>query len=341
MKKIAVLMGGWSQEREISILSSKSVSSILRDMGYEVSEIDVKKDLKYITDELYKANPDFVFNMLHGIGGEDGVIQGVLEIFGVPYSNSGVVGSAISFDKAICKKIASARGVRVVEGFEIHKDDIYKLGSEIKIGPLSEPTISEEVLEVTEAQNPSVHEVREDSRTGTTTKLPERGRLEYPFVVKAASNGSSVGVFLIFNEEDLNKVKNTEWTFGDKVLVEKYIKGREFTVLVANGKTIGAVEITFKNKCYDYESKYEIGGSTHISSFELNESAIKEMYAMAEKVFEACCCKGIARADFRYDNENVYFLEINTQPGMTELSLAPDIARFKGISFGDLLKMNF
>jgi len=297
IKKIAVLMGGWSPEREISILSAKGVSTVLENMGYEVIKIDVKKDLRYITDALYKANPDFIFNVLHGIGGEDGVIQGVLDIFGIPYSNSGVLSSSISFDKAICKKIAKSSGVRVADGFEINKNDIKKLGTEIKV--------------------------------------------EYPFVIKAAANGSSVGVFLIFTEEDLKKVKSTEWTFGDKVMIEKYINGREFTVLIANGKAIGAVEITSKNEFYDYESKYEIGGSSHISSFEMNESAIKEMYSMSEKVFESCECKGIARADFRYDNEQVYFLEINTQPGMTELSLAPDIARFNNISFEELLRMNF
>lgn len=299
IKKITVLMGGWSAERDISLNSGKNVSKALKNMGYDVYEIDVKKDLKLISDELYKSNPDFVFNALHGTGGEDGVIQGVLEIFGVPYSNSGVLSSAIAFDKSICKKIVNADGVRVIDGFDITPSDIQKLNTVDGIS------------------------------------------MEYPFVVKPAANGSSVGVFLIFNETDLNNLKKTEWTFGDRVMLEKYIDGREFTVLIINGKVIGAVEITHKNKFYDFESKYEIGGSCHISSFEMNESNVKEMFGMAKKVFKSCCCKGVARADFRYDNNDVYFMEINTQPGMTELSLAPDIARFNGLSFEDVLKNNF
>ena len=299
IKKITVLMGGWSAEREISLNSGKNVSEALTKMGYDVYEIDVKKDLKYLSDELYKSKPDFVFNVLHGTGGEDGVIQGILELFGVPYSNSGVLASALAFDKSICKKIANADGVRVIEGFDITPSDIQKINVQTGI------------------------------------------QVEYPFVVKPAANGSSVGVFLIFNDDDLNNLKKTDWTFGDRVMIEKYIKGREFTVLVIDGKTIGAVEITYKNKLYDFESKYEIGGSCHISSFEMNESNVTEMFDMAEKVFNACYCKGAARADFRYDNKHIYFMEINTQPGMTELSLAPDIARFNGLSFEDILKKNF
>lgn len=289
-------MGGWSSEREISMNSGKSVSKALRDDGYEVYDIDVKKDLKYLADELYKSKPDFIFNMLHGTGGEDGVIQGVLDFFGVPYSNSGVLSSALCFDKSICKNIVKSKGVRIIDGFEITPDDIKNI-------------------------NTSNGE-----------------QMEYPFVVKPAANGSSVGLFLIFNENDLANLKNTTWTFGDKIMIEKYIKGREFTVLVVDGKAIGAVEITYKNKMYDFESKYEIGGSCHISSYEMNEFSMREMFKMAELVFEGCECRGVARADFRYDEENVYFLEMNSQPGMTELSLAPDIARFNGVSFIELLK---
>ena len=296
IKRITVLLGGWSSEREISINSGRNVSKALCDMGYEVYELDVKKDLKYLTDELYKFNPDFIFNILHGTGGEDGVIQGVLDFFGVPYSNSGVLGSAVCFDKAICKNIVKSKGVRVIDGFEITPKDIKDINTSKGV------------------------------------------QMAYPFVVKPAANGSSVGVFLIFSENDLNNLKNTAWTFGSKVMVEKYIKGREFTVLVVDGKATGAVEITYKNKMYDFESKYEIGGSCHISSYEMNEFSMKEMFKMAELVFEGCDCRGVARADFRYDEENVYFLEMNTQPGMTELSLAPDIARFNGISFEELLK---
>lgn len=294
--KIAVLYGGWSPEREISIKSGKNISGILLKLGYEVFEIDVKKDLKYLTNELYKVNPDFIFNTLHGIGGEDGIIQGVLDIFGKPYSNSGVLSSAISFDKSICKSIVKHKGVRVIDGLEIKSSDI--------------PVIN------------------------TNTSL----KFDYPFVIKPASNGSSVGVFIIQNEEDLKKLKNQSWSFGPKVLIEKYIKGREFTILVLNGKAIGAVEITYKNQFYDFESKYDIGGSTHIANYKLDEAVKSEMFKMSEQAFSACECKGIARIDFRYDGDKVYFLEINTQPGMTDLSLVPDIAKFHNISIEKLLE---
>ncbi len=292
VKKIAVLLGGWSSEREISILSGKNVAKTLRNMGYEVTTIDVKKDLKYLTDELYKANPDFIFNALHGFGGEDGVIQGILEIFGVPYNSSGVLSSAICFDKAVCKQIVKSAGVRVANGFEI-----------------------------------------EASQTNTIRK-----RIEYPFVIKPAANGSSVGLFTIFDDDDWKKFEKTTWTFGNKIIVEDYIKGREFTVCVLDGKTLGAIEITYRNKTYDYESKYEAGASSHISDFDMDKNASKEMFMMAETAFKACGCRGLTRIDFRYDGENAYFLEINTQPGMTELSLVPDIAKFAGLSFEQLLQ---
>ncbi len=294
--KIAVLYGGWNPEREISIKSGKNISKILSKLGYEVSEIDVKKDLRYLTKELYKINPDFVFNTLHGFGGEDGVLQGLLEIFGKPYSNSGVLSSAICFDKAVCKSIVKHKGVRVIEGTEIKDTDI--------------------------------------SDINTTDSL----KFDYPFVIKPASNGSSVGVFIISTKTDLDNLKKQPWSFGEKVMIEKYIKGREFTILVLNGKAIGAVEITYKNQFYDFESKYETGGSSHIGDYKLSKSVISEMFKMSELVFTACECRGIARVDFRYDDEKIYFLEINTQPGMTDVSLVPDIAKFNGITMENLLQ---
>ena len=291
-KKIAVLLGGWSSEREISLMSGRYVGTALRKLGYEVTEIDVKKDLRYLTDELYRANPDFIFNALHGFGGEDGIIQGILDIFGKPYNCSGTLSSAICFDKAICKQIVKAAGVRTVEGFTLSASERFTVIN----------------------------------------------RVAYPFVIKPASNGSSIGVFTIFEENDWHKFCATPWTFGNKVIVEKYIDGREFTVCVLNSKVLGAIEITFKNKTYDYECKYEPGASAHASAFDMSEGALQEMLNMSETAYKVCECAGIARVDFRYDGEMVYFLEINTQPGMTELSLVPDIAKFAGLSFEKLLQ---
>ena len=292
VKKIAVLLGGWSSEREISLMSGKKVVVMLRKLGYEVTEIDVKKDLRYLTDELYRANPDYIFNALHGFGGEDGVIQGVLDIFGKPYNCSGTLSSAICFDKAICKQIVKSAGVRTVDGFTVNSTELAAITN----------------------------------------------RIEYPFVIKPASNGSSIGVFTIFDEPDWHKFCDTPWTFGRKVIVEKYIEGREFTVCVINGQVLGTIEITFKNKTYDYECKYEPGASAHASVFNMDREALQEMCNMSEMAYKACECAGIVRVDFRFDGKQAYFLEINTQPGMTELSLVPDIAKFAGQSFEELLQ---
>ena len=291
IKKISVLLGGWSDEREISIKSGKNVANVLRNMGYDVSEIDVKKDLQYITEELYKSQPDFIFNILHGTGGEDGVIQGVLDIFGVPYSGCNLLSSAICFDKAICKDIVKNNGIRIIDGFVTDKKNISCI----------------------------------------------RDKISYPFVIKPAACGSSVGVFLILDDDDWNKFIKTEWVFDNKIIVEKYIKGREFTVCVINGKAIGALEILYKNKSYDFESKYDKDGSKHITNFNMDETSRKELIDMSEKAFKACYCSGCVRIDYRYDGSNIYFLEINTQPGMTSTSLVPDIALNANIAIEDLL----
>ena len=290
IKRITVLKGGWSSERSISLLSGNNVAKILRGIGFEVYEIDVKKDLKYLTEELYKSKPDFIYNALHGIGGEDGTIQGILEVFGIPYSNSGVLSSAIGFDKSICKILAKDAGINTIPGYCIRSSEIKNI-----------------------------------NKSGV--------KLNYPFIIKPACNGSSVGVFLISDENDLVKVQSTPWEYGDRILVERYIKGREFTVVVIDNKVKGAIEIEFQNQFYDYESKYNAGKSSHILTFQLNNTIKNKMFEMAEQIYAACLCRGIARVDFRYDGEQVYFLEINTQPGMTEKSLVPDVLRNNNIEF--------
>jgi D-alanine-D-alanine ligase len=296
IRKVVVLVGGWSAERKVSLRSGENVARCLIGMGYDVTEIDVKKDLRYLTDMLYSVAPDFVFNMLHGTGGEDGVIQGVLNMYGVPYSSSGVLGSAVAFDKSICKKLARFSGVRVADWVDVTAGEL------------------------------------------TNVNLPGGRQMPYPFVIKPSMNGSSVGVSLIFNETDLVRLKDSSWNFGRDVMLEQYINGREFTVMVLNGEVIGMVEITCKSTFYDYSSKYDVGGSTHLMEFDLPESVRQEMYDMSKTVYSVCRCKGVARADIRYDGKHPYFLEINTQPGMTDQSLVPDIARFNGISTEALLQ---
>ena len=294
IKKIAVLKGGWSLEREISLQSGKNVADGLRSLGFDVFEIDIRKDLMYITNELYKINPDYIFNMLHGTGGEDGIIQGVLEIFGTPYSNSNTLSSSICFNKFVAKQIVKSCGVNIIPGVRIYKDNLKNI----------------------DLDNPDI---------------------PYPFVIKPTENGSSVGVFLVFDKNDMKNIINKDWTFGDEIIIEKYIKGREFTVSVLDGNAMGSVEIVYNNKFYDFDAKYSDGGSRHLQDFDMIEEHKNKMMRMAEDVYKACYCKGIARVDFIYDQNEVFFLEINTQPGMTKTSLVPDIAKNKGISFENIL----
>ena len=275
IKRITVLKGGWSPEREISLQSGAYIASILRDNGFEVYEIDVRKDLLYLTQELYKSNPDYIYNALHGIGGEDGVIQGILEIFGKPYSNSNVLSSSICFDKQICKTIVKANGVNTIEGYCIDSSNIKYINNNI-----DKNTSGIDVLNTCIQNKDNII------------------NMEYPFVIKPACNGSSVGVFLIFNEEDLNKIKLIDWQCGNEVIIEKYIKGREFTVAVINDKAIGALEIVSKNKFYDFDSKYSEGGSKHMSNYILDKETENNMFRMAEIAYKACKCKGIARYIF-------------------------------------------
>lgn len=295
VKRITVLKGGWSPEREISLQSGSHVANLLKKSGFEVYEIDVKKDLLYITQELYKSNPDYIYNALHGIGGEDGIIQGILEVFGKPYSNSNVLSSSICFNKQICKTVVEASGVNVVPGYYITSSDIKNINTNNGIN------------------------------------------ISYPFVIKPSSNGSSVGTFIISNDEDLNKLKSTEWQYGNEIIIEKYISGREFTVAVTKGKAIGALEIVSNNNnnFYDFEAKYSDGGSKHISDYNLDKEVETKMFKMAETAYNACKCNGIARIDFRYDGKNIYFLEVNTQSGMTSRSLVPDILKHSNVPFMD------
>lgn len=296
MQKVAVLKGGWSPERSVSLRSGENVAKLFRAMGYETHEIDVVKDLKFITDELYRIDPDYIYNVLHGIGGEDGVMQGVLEVFGKPYSNSGVIGSSICFDKSVSKKLAKLAGVDVPSGIDLKAKDLRNVD-------------------------------------------PQNIRMRYPFVLKPCSNGSSVGVFIVHSPEDLKKIQDMEWTFGDEIMIEEYIKGREFTVLVTDKKALGSVEILYKNEFYDYESKYDEGGSSHIAEYQMPEIHKDKMYRMAEIAYEACKCRGIVRVDFRYDGENVYMMELNTQPGMTSVSLVPDIAAYNNMPMKEILEI--
>jgi D-alanine-D-alanine ligase len=294
VKKIVVLKGGWSSERAVSLLSGKNVADTFRNLNYEVFEIDVKKDLRFIVDALYKADPDYIFNALHGSGGEDGVIQGMLEIFGKPYSGSGVLSSSVCFNKCITKTMVQSVGIITPKYIEMQRTDIQRMD-------------------------------------------PANPPFQYPFVIKPSENGSSVGVTIVKSADTLASFQKTEWTYGEDILLEKYITGREFTVLVVNQKAIGSTEITYKSEFYSYDSKYNANESQHVHDYTMPSDDVYAMHEAAEKACLVCRCKGTSRVDFIYDGLCAYFLEINTQPGMTNVSLVPDIAKYKNILLKDIL----
>lgn len=293
-KLIAVLMGGWSAERDVSNASGSMIANALHEIGYKVKQIHVTRDLQALLDDL-TPRPDVVLNALHGRWGEDGRIQSILDILALPYTNSGVLASALCMDKAMARNILISQGLRCAEG---------------------------RVVSVDEIQN---HEP-----------------MERPYVLKPLQEGSSVGVCIINTDHDL-KMWRESWKYGKDVLVERYIPGKEIHVAVMGDRALGAIEIRPKNGFYDYEAKYTEGKADHIMPADLSPEAYEEVLALALRSHQALRCEGVSRVDFRYDtiNENpgkFYVLEVNTQPGMTPLSLVPEIAAYAGISFKDLLQ---
>lgn len=288
-KRVAVLLGGMSAEREVSLSSGAAVVRACEALGYDTVGIDVGQD---IADKLREAKPDVVFNALHGRWGEDGCIQGLLELLHIPYTHSGVLASALAMDKPMARNVFIANGILCAEGRVCHKDEI--------IGD-AEP-------------------------------------MARPYVIKPSNEGSSVGVHIIF-ENDNRFFTGENWPFGDEVLVEKYIPGREIQVAVLDGKALGAIEIKPQGKFYDYEAKYTDGKAQHLMPAPLTAKEEAEVLALAEKAHVVLSCRGLTRSDFRYhvDEGKFYILEVNSQPGMTPLSLAPEIAAYKGISFNELV----
>jgi D-alanine-D-alanine ligase len=295
-KRVAVLKGGWSSEREVSLVSGRDCGAALREQGYDVSEIDVGRDLAALLAAL-EPKPDVIFNALHGRGGEDGTVQGVLEFLRIPYTHSGLLASAVAMDKPIAKQIFAQAGLPLAEGKLIQR-----------------------------------------------SKLLEGEVFAPPFVVKPPNEGSSVGVRIVRERDNSWREEAAKWPFGEFVLIEKYIAGREITVAVMGDRALGVCEIRSKaNVFYDYESKYAEGGSEHIIPAPMHPEAYAQAMDVALRAHQALGCRGVSRADLRYDDTagepgRVVLLEINTQPGMTPTSLVPDIARFAGISFGELVR---
>ena len=297
MKKdhVAVLMGGWSSEREVSLSSGQGVVQALKELGYNVTPIDVTLDLPSLVAQLSPPQrPDVEFKALHGVGGEDGVIQGVLEMLQIPYTHSGVTASALAMNKILSRQI-----------FERHS---------IPVPPW--------VIVPFE-------------------QLQRHHPMDYPYVIKPIGEGSSRGVTLVFNQTDYEKAIH-EWQFGEHVLIEQYIPGREIHVAIVNDKAVGAIEIRPVSGFYDYTAKYTLGQADHIMPAPLSQTAHQQALEIAERAHQLLGCKGVSRADFRYhdlaDDPVFYLLEMNTQPGMTPLSLVPEITTYYGLSYNNLVQ---
>ena len=293
-KKVLILAGGYSKEREISIKTAKAVFKQIKN-DYKCKILD---PLNGFIKEIRKFKPNIIFNALHGRYGEDGYIQLILENEKIKYTHSGVEASSICINKLISKKIFNKHRI-LSPKYLIYKPGLNK----------NYRNIFQQVNKV----------------------------LNFPVVIKPINEGSSVGVFICdkknFNS-NLNKLKNEK-----EILIEKYIPGREVQVAIMGGKKLGAIELVPKRKFYDYKAKYDKKAKTkHILPVDLPKDKLKEVENIALRAHKITGCKGITRSDFRYNKNKFYLLEINTQPGLTELSLVPEIAKFKGISFYKLIK---
>ena len=294
-KHVAVLMGGFSSERPVSLSSGNACADALEAEGYKVTRVDVGRDVATVLTEL---KPDVAFNALHGPFGEDGTIQGILEYLAIPYTHSGVMSSALSMNKEMAKKIAKLAHIPVAES---------KVMSRFAIGN----------------EHP----------------------MKTPYVVKPVSEGSSFGVVIVKEDQahPPQVIGSKDWKYGDTVMVERFIYGREFTCAVMGDVALGVTEIIPQgHSFYDYDSKYVAGGSKHECPAILSPKIYQKIQMMALKAHQAMGCRGVSRSDFRYDDRfsedgEIIWLEVNTQPGMTPTSLVPEIAAAAGHTFGELL----
>jgi D-alanine-D-alanine ligase len=292
-KKIGVLMGGLSSEREVSLASGNAVLKALQDKGYKPVSIDVDKD---VAENLRRNGIEVAFNALHGKFGEDGAIQGLLEVMGIPYTGSGILASAIGMNKTVSKQVFQSNGLLVGQFEVVHRGSVDNVASAIK-------------------------------------------RIGLPAVVKPNAEGSSVGVSMVHRLEEAAAAADLAFRYGDEVLVERFLAGKEVQVGVLGDTALGAIEIVPKNAFYDYESKYKPGMSEHFFPARIPEAMYKRVLAAGRAAHRAIGCRAYSRVDFIVDDSGApYILEVNTLPGMTATSLLPDIARGAGISFPDLVE---
>jgi len=294
-KHVAVLMGGWSAEREVSLRSGAACAGALTRLGHRVTPIDVARDIATV---LAGLRPDVCLNVLHGRPGEDGTLQGLLEVIGIPYTHSGVLASALAMQKDVAKAFLRAAEVPVAEGLVVSRFD-----------------------------------------AGKKHLLPQ------PYVIKPIAEGSSKGVFIVTPEHahPPQELFREDWAYGERVIVEKYIPGKELTCAVMGEVALGVIEIVPTVRFYDYEAKYAPGGSRHLLPAPVSDFVYQLVRRLALAAHRALGCRGVSRADFRYDDRiegtgGLVCLEVNTQPGMTETSLVPELAAHAGISFDELVR---
>jgi len=295
--KILVLYGGRSVEREVSLVSGKACAEALQTKGHQVSLFDLAEGVPALL-RILEDRPDLVFNALHGRWGEDGNIQGLLNMLGIPYTHSGVLASALAMDKVMAKRLFAQVGLRCPSGLISDRRSLL-------------------------AGDP----------------LPR------PYVVKPIREGSSVGVVIVKEGDNALPYFEDDWPFGEEVLVERYIPGRELTVAVMGDRALAVTELRPRQGFYDYEAKYTEGKTDHLVPAPLEEDLRREAMESALAAHRALGCRGVSRADFRFDDREeageeggLYLLEVNTQPGMTPLSLVPEQAAYCGISFPDLVE---
>ncbi|MCO4315977.1 D-alanine--D-alanine ligase [Phyllobacterium sp. 21LDTY02-6] len=294
-KHVAVLMGGFSSERPVSLSSGNACADALEAEGFSVTRVDVDRN---IAERLQQLRPDVVFNALHGPFGEDGTIQGILEYLEIPYTHSGVLASALAMNKEQAKIIARSVGIPVADAVVMN-------------------------------------------RMQFTSEHP----MKPPYVVKPVNEGSSFGVVIVKEDQSHPPqiITSAEWKYGDVVMVERYIHGRELTCAVMGEKVLGVCEIIpVGHQFYDYDSKYVAGGSNHVIPAKISPKIYQKIETLALKAHQAIGCKGVSRSDFRFDDRfseegELIWLEVNAQPGMTPTSLVPEIAAAAGYSFGQLL----
>jgi D-alanine-D-alanine ligase len=288
-RSVAVLMGGWSSEREVSLVSGAAVADALRAAGYRVTVIDVQRDVGAVLTRL-SPPPDTVFNALHGRYGEDGCIQGLLDILDLPYTHSGLLASALAMHKPMAQRLFADAGIAVAEHRIVSREQV--MGGDV---------------------------------------MPR------PYVIKPLNEGSSVGVRIVREGDNITIVGEGDWPYGGEVMVERFIEGRELTVAVMGNRALAVTEISTHRGFYDYDAKYAEGGSRHVIPAEIEPEVYDEALRVSVRAHRTLGCRGVSRADLRYDGKTLYMLEVNTQPGMTPTSLVPEQAAYAGISFQELV----